>query len=211
MAALCAAALPLLAGCTPAGIAIGAGATAATMAMEDRGFEQALKDTNVAASIHKAWLEEDASLSADLNVTVRKGVALLTGKVKTPEDRVVAAKLAWQVDGITRVVNEIETGASTTTQDFGRSIWISNSIKNSLLWDGDILDINYAIDVVNKTVYIMGIAQNAEELQRVLDHVRATPYVRRYVNLVRIKPATTPPPATTPAAHALEQAHTTTP
>jgi osmotically-inducible protein OsmY len=50
--------------------------------------------------------------------------------------------------------------------------------------------INYSIDVVNQTVYIMGVARTEAELQRVLGTARDITYVRQVVDFVRVaKPA----------------------
>ena len=47
--------------------------------------------------------------------------------------------------------------------------------------------INYNVDTVNGTVYLFGIAQNHEELERVIAVVRQTNYVENIVNYVTIK------------------------
>ena len=50
-----------------------------------------------------------------------------------------------------------------------------------------VYSINYTIDTVNGTVYLLGIAQDATELQRVRAHARALDYVRRVISHVRVK------------------------
>ena len=47
--------------------------------------------------------------------------------------------------------------------------------------------INYSVETVDGTVYLMGIAQNGSELQRVQDHARNLAYVRKVVSYVRLK------------------------
>ena len=54
-------------------------------------------------------------------------------------------------------------------------------------FDSKIKAINYAIDTVNGTVYLMGVAQNEWELSLVSNHARSLDYVRRVVSHVRIK------------------------
>ncbi len=51
---------------------------------------------------------------------------------------------------------------------------------------------NYSIETVNGVVYLIGVAQSQEELDRVINHARQISYVRRIVSHVRIKGA--PPP-----------------
>ena len=45
--------------------------------------------------------------------------------------------------------------------------------------DSQVKAINYSIDTVNGHIFIMGIAQDQKELDRVLDHARDVSYVRR--------------------------------
>ncbi|MDP7392270.1 MAG: phospholipid-binding domain-containing protein, partial [Alphaproteobacteria bacterium] len=47
--------------------------------------------------------------------------------------------------------------------------------------------INYSIDTVNGHVFIMGIAQEQKELDRVLDHARDVSYVRRVTSHAVLK------------------------
>ena len=53
--------------------------------------------------------------------------------------------------------------------------------------DKQIKAVNYSIETVNGTVYVMGIAQNQAEVDRIRNHARQLTYVRRIVNYVRIK------------------------
>ena len=47
-----------------------------------------------------------------LNLTVNQGRVLITGIVQNPDDRVEAVRLAWQVEGVTQVINEIRVAES---------------------------------------------------------------------------------------------------
>ena len=47
--------------------------------------------------------------------------------------------------------------------------------------------INYSVETVNGTIYLIGIAQNQEELDRVIAHARTIEYVRKVVDHVRVK------------------------
>jgi osmotically-inducible protein OsmY len=53
--------------------------------------------------------------------------------------------------------------------------------------DASVRSINYSIDVVGGTVYLMGIARSQAELDRVLNHARNLPYVKQVVNYVLLK------------------------
>ena len=56
-----------------------------------------------------------------------------------------------------------------------------------MTFDKRILSINYNIETVNQIIYIMGIAQNQEELDRVIQHAKNIANVKKVINYVRIK------------------------
>jgi osmotically-inducible protein OsmY len=47
--------------------------------------------------------------------------------------------------------------------------------------------INYVIETVNGTVYLIGVAQDRVELNRVIAHANKTKFVRRVISHVRLK------------------------
>jgi len=189
-----------VAGCSPVGMAVGAGATVTNMAMEERGFGNAVKDNAIWADINGRLLNQDPKLFRDVNLQVQEGRVLLSGFVQKPEDRVEALRIAWVPDGVREVVNEIRVGRSRDFGDFSEDAYLVQEINLKLLLDRDIRAINYSVDCIRSTVYLMGVARTPAELQRVIDHVRDVPYVRAVVNHVRVRTDPLPPiPATPPA------------
>lgn len=181
-----------LAGCTPAGMAVGAGARVATAAAEERGLRGSVEDTWVSAEINRLWFEHDHRLPVQATVTVRDGMALLTGVVDTADLRLAAVRLAWAEGSLHRVINEIRVAGQDSrtrgdTADAGRDLWIAKTLETRILLDGDILSINYAVDVADRVVYLMGTAQSAAERDRVIAHARDIAHVRRVVSYVRVK------------------------
>ena len=51
----------------------------------------------------------------------------------------------------------------------------------------EVLSINYSIETVNGTVYLLGIAQDDAELVRVIEHARGIENVKRVVSHVVVK------------------------
>ena len=188
LAAICTlSALILANGCTPIGAAAGAGATAGTMSAQERGFKIGVKDTLILAKINQNWIEHDFKIFAKISAKVVEGRVLLTGTVPKSDNRIEAVRLAWQVDGINEVLNEIEVADQSDLLDVTRDAWVSAQLRIKLTVDGEIKAINYAIDTVNGTVYLMGIAQHSTELDRVRAHARNLKYVRRIVSYARVK------------------------
>lgn len=175
-----------LAGCTPVGVAIGAGAAGATATQKEKGFAAAVDDTRIRAELNGLFFRTDADLYQRVSFTVEEGRVLLTGRVVKPESRVEATKLAWTVADVREVINEIQIDDESGLTDKGRDAWIATKLRARLLVDDKVSFINYSIDVVNQTVYIMGVARSEQELQRVLGTARDIAYVRQVDEFVRV-------------------------
>ncbi|MCR6629515.1 MAG: BON domain-containing protein [Magnetospirillum sp.] len=176
----------LLSGC--AGALIGAGATTATAASEERGLEGAVDDAKIRAEINHLWFQRDVEMYRQVTLTIKEGRVLLTGTVSTPEARVEAVRLAWQAAGVREVLNEIKVDDGTNGfTDYTRDISISQKLKTRLLFDKEIRNINYTVDVNDGVIYLMGIAQSDVELERVIAYARDISGVRGVVNHVRLK------------------------
>lgn len=172
--------------CTPVEVAVGAGTATGVAASQERGIVTSAKDTAISFQIQELWFRTNYEMFGKLSTSVSEGRALLTGKVQDPEMRVEAVKLAWQVDGIAEVINEIEVVNTGSLADSARDFWITTQLRGRLTFDKDIRSINYSIDTVNGTVFLMGIARNQAELDRVTNHARNLAYVRRVVSYVRV-------------------------
>ncbi len=173
-----------LGACGP--VAVGAGAAGVTAAPE-RGFKDAVADTEIRFEINHLWFQESASLYSKVNLQVQEGRVLLTGNVPDPEARLRAVRLAWQAKGVGEVINEIEVRDTSSLLDAARDEWISAELEARILVDRAIVSINYSIETVNQAVYLIGIAQSQAELDRVIAHAKDIAYVRRVIDYVRLK------------------------
>lgn len=179
--------LASLGACSPVGTVVGAGATAGTVAAQERPVSKALNDAAIRAEINYLWATHSAVIYRKVDMSVIEGRVVLTGSVVNPQTRIDAARLAWQADGVKEVDNEIQVEDQSGVVDMARDAWIATKLKSRILVDSGVKSINYSIDVVNGTVYLMGIAQSEDELKRVENHARDMRYVRSVVNYVRLK------------------------
>lgn len=175
----------LLQGCV--GAVVGAGATAGTAAMEERGISGAVDDTELRLRINALFSSKDERLWRKIGLQVYAGRVLLTGRADTAHMRAEAVRLAWQAKGVKEVINELQIAESGGASGFARDTWILTQLKSRLLFDKRILSINYSVETVNHTVYLIGLAQSREELSRVTNHARTLDYVKKVVNYVKIK------------------------
>jgi osmotically-inducible protein OsmY len=183
--------LPLMAawlsGC--AGALIGAGATTGVAAYQERGIEGVAKDLQIESRIIGNWFQFQHALPTKVSVEVYEGRALLTGAVADPQIRADAVRLAWKALEVKEVLNEIQVTNVGDVFDLARDSWITAQLKSKITFDEDILAINYVIETVNGIVYLIGIAQDQAELDRVIAHGRVLGNVKKIISHVRLKGA----------------------
>lgn len=175
----------LTAGCAP--LVVGGAAVAGTASVTSRegGVGAFASDTDIRAQINQLWFHHSLDMMNRLGLTVTHGRVLVTGRAADAQQRLDAVRLVWQVNGVTEVINEIQVDEDSTLLDSARDTWIGTQLRTKLLFDGGVSSQNYSIDVVNGVVYLMGLSKSQDEVDRVLEHARSTPYVQKVVNYVR--------------------------
>lgn len=174
----------LLSGC--AGLIAGGAAAVGVASVKEGGLRGSANDLRIQTEINDLWLREDFDIFTKLDLTVNQGRVLITGIVQNPEHRVDAVRLAWKVNGVKQVINEIKVADSTGVTGFLSDAWISARIRSGITIDKDVQNLNYTIDTVDGVVYLMGAAQSREELHRVVERARTTNGVERVVSYVKI-------------------------
>jgi osmotically-inducible protein OsmY len=204
--------LPItLAGCPAAivgGLAAAGGAGYA--ANQERGVTGAFDDITIKTNIQNAWLQVNPLMQRDFNITVYEGRTLLTGMSPNPEMKTQAEQIASQIPGVRAIYDEIEVAPSEGAWQSVKDTWISSQIRSNLVFSSQVRSVNYTIDTVNGSVYLIGSARTQAELDRVTEAARNVPNVKRVVSYVEIRPgapvaaqpAVPPPPsrADAPAA-----------
>lgn len=173
--------------CTPVGAVMGVGAGAGIAAYQERGMDGVARDLSLSSRVLEQYARHDHTLVTNVGIEVYESRVLLTGQVKTEQHRADAVRLAWAVDGVRDVINEIHVTSEGGVLDTARDVWISARLEAKLTFDEKVLAINYAIETVGGTVYLIGIAQSPEELERVKNHARSVQFVKRIVSHVRVK------------------------
>jgi osmotically-inducible protein OsmY len=179
------AAAAALSACAP--VILGSGTVIGTAAVSEKGVSGAFSDTQISTQIRAKLYSKDSDLYYKVGVTVTNGEVMLTGAVPNDTMQLDAVRLAWEVKGVQRVIDNICVSQDTNIGNFTQDSWISTRLHSSLLFDQDILSVNYSIKTMNGTVYLMGIAQNQDELNRVVNHARNTSNVKKVVSYVQIK------------------------
>lgn len=186
MAFLASLALSLASCSTPAMLASG-GATAGVAVAQERGPGAAIDDNAIAAGINQRWLSYDWRIFRDVSTSISEGRVMLTGEVARQEDKDMAAKLVWEVADVRQVYNEIEVTNDGGAIDYVRDTWISTQLKTDITFDAKIRAINYDIVTVDGIVFLLGIAQDQDEIDRITQYARNVHYVRGVVSHVLLK------------------------
>jgi osmotically-inducible protein OsmY len=167
---------------------LGGATETAVVVAQERSVGNAVDDAGILLSIKNLYAKQDyKDLFANVEVKVVEGRVLLTGNVDKPDSQIEAVNLAWQVNGVKEVMNEIQINDHSGFMNYARDVWISTQVRSRLLFGKGIRSVNYSVITVNQVVYIMGIAQDQEELNRVTNAASATSYVQRVVSYVRLK------------------------
>lgn len=173
-----------LGACQP--VLIGGAAAVGLATVQERSVGAAIDDTTIQVRINQGLLEVSETLFLRVGVEVVEGRVLLTGSVPTPDDRVSAVRAAWQVPGVGEVLNEIQVADRSSLLTYINDARITTQLRFQMLTDGEVSDINYSVDTVNGIVYLMGIAQDQPELDRVTDYARAISGVQQVISHVRL-------------------------
>ncbi len=173
-----------LGACSAPGIFVSTGARAGVAASEERGFTGAVSDTRIRIAINDLWFKHDIKMYDRVGLQIYEGRVLLSGIVPDEAERDEAVRLSWQPKGVREVINEIQVGEGVGFNGFARDKLINNRLKAMLLFDQGIDSFNYSNRTVDGTVYILGVADSREELDRIYDLARGLGGVRKVVGHV---------------------------
>ena len=177
--------LSLLNACAPT--LIGTGSSVVDVETQDRGAKGILSDTEIRAQIDAAWIQKNPSLFTNLGLEVQNGCVLLTGSVPTSKAREEAATLAGQVRGVKVVYDEIKIGEPHSFGDRAEDMWISTKVRTELLTTTGIHSNNYSVTAFNGVVYLIGIAQNQQELKQALQIIKNIKGVKKVISHMQVK------------------------
>jgi osmotically-inducible protein OsmY len=177
--------IPLLSGCVwVAGAGVVAGVSAAR---QERTIGNAIDDTRIKTTLDTRLVEDSPGLYLRVSTTVVEGRVLLAGRVDSPEVRLNATRVAWSVEGVRKVDNDIEVSDLSGWLDGPADLIMRTQLAAILLADKSIKDVNYTTDVVHGVVYLMGIGQDKAEVDRVVDHAQKLNGAKRVENYVVLK------------------------
>ncbi len=173
-----------ISGCAP--ILIASAVEGGKVVAQERPITKAMDDMAVQTDIETRLASNSFNLFRHVDVRVIEGRVLLAGRVKDDDARVMAGKLAWQVDNVREVNNELQISKGGISKDLN-DFRISEQLRAKLLADSKVSSVNYSLETVDGTIYMIGIAQDQSELERVALHARTIAGVKKVVSYVQLK------------------------
>ena len=164
--------------------AVGLGTAAVAASTTEKGFSTSVSDTVIEAKLTDKFIKNDASLVTGVESSVSNGAVLMTGKLDTQDQKILATRLAWEIKGVKEVINEIQIVSEKSLKTTAKDLAASAQLRAALIGDQEISSLNYSIDVVNGIVYLSGVAANEKERERVITHAQALRFAKKVVNYI---------------------------
>ena len=164
--------------------AVGLGTAAVAASTTEKGFSTSVSDTVIEAKLTEKFIKNGAYLVTGIEASVSNGAVLMTGKVNTQEQKILATRLAWEIKGVKEVLNEIHIVSDKSLKTTAKDLAASAQLRAALIGDQEISSLNYSIDVVNGIVYLSGVAANEKERERVIAHAQALRFAKKVVNYI---------------------------
>ena len=171
----------LIQACAP--VIVAGGATAAVVATDRRTVGAFVDDENIEIKARKL-LTDDRNLGDDIhvNITSVNGNVLLSGEALTAEMRDQVVDHVRSVQGIRRVVNEINVAEPTAFATRVNDGWITTKVKSKLLNTENIQASHIKVVTENSVVYLMGLVKQ-EEGNIAAEATRTVGSIKRVVKL----------------------------
>ncbi len=174
-----------LSGCAAPVAIAAAGGTGGYYAAQERSTADEAKDAQIRLKLNEIYFDKNPSdMFKNISIDVMEGRVMLTGTVKVANTVTEAVKIAWKVDGVKEVLNDIQVTGGIDIGDYTVDSWISTQIKTRMLLEKDVRSINYTIETVGKRVYVLGLARNQAELEKVATIASTTKYVAEVISHV---------------------------
>jgi hyperosmotically inducible protein len=158
---------------------------AATGCMSSRPPSEQVSDAAITSKVKSALAGDATTNPLKVDVDTNEGVVRLSGTVEKAENRTRAEEVARHVEGVRRVVNDIQVGdkhVATTVDD----AFITTKIKSKLTVSGDVNPFNIDVDTQNGVVTLSGRVTKPEAKAAAERIARETEGVREVHNNITV-------------------------
>ena len=161
----------ILTGCVGVG-SKGLFGTGVSVALDPRTVGTQIDDSIMQKSISAKILAKDKKYLLSVKTKVLDGRIFVTGKVDSPEEKLVITKLAWETKGARSVRNDIKIKEEFNFKQSAKDLLITSQLRTALIVNKNIKATNYQIDTYKKKIYVYGIALTSEEKDLVVSEAK---------------------------------------
>jgi osmotically-inducible protein OsmY len=142
--------------------------TGVSIAFDPRTLGTQMDDSIMQKNLAARILIKDKKYLLSVKSRVLDGRIFLTGKVDSPEEKLLLTKLAWEIKGARSVRNDIKIKEEFNFKTSAKDILITSQLRTAIILNKNIKASNYEIDTYKKKVYVYGIALTSEEKDLVI-------------------------------------------
>jgi len=146
--------------------------TGVSVALDPRTVGTQIDDSIMQKSISAKILAKDRKYLLSVKTKVLDGRIFVTGKVDSPEEKLMITKLAWETKGARSVRNDIKIKEEFNFKQSAKDILITSQLRTAIIVNKNIKATNYQIDTYKKKIYIYGIALTLEEKDLVISEAK---------------------------------------
>jgi osmotically-inducible protein OsmY len=161
----------ILTGCVGVG-SKGLFGTGVSVALDPRTVGTQIDDSIMQKTISAKILAKDKKYLLSVKTKVLDGRIFITGKVESPEEKLLITKLAWETKGARSVRNDIKIKEEFNFKQSAKDIIITSQLRTALIVNKNIKATNYQIDTYKKKIYIYGIALTIDEKDLVISEAK---------------------------------------
>ena len=114
----------------------------------------------------------DKNYFLNVKTKVIDGRIFITGKVDDPEEKLKLTKLAWEIQGVRSVKNDLKIKEEFNFKQSAKDLLITSQLRTALVFNENIKATNYQIDTYKKKIYIYGIATTSDEKDLVIKEAK---------------------------------------
>jgi osmotically-inducible protein OsmY len=168
-------------------VIVGGAASSSMLIVQERTSKQAAIDILIKAKIEEAMFSSNYDkLFSKVRVIVYEGRVLLVGTVVEESIKETANQISWNTKNVNEVANYITIGKNDLI-DYVKDTRISLELRAKMLTDKKVSEVNFSVTTENRILYLVGVAQNNEELNKVIEHASNIAGVKKIVNLIKLK------------------------
>ena len=146
--------------------------TGVTIAMDPRTLGTQIDDSIMDKSLDARLVAMNKNYLLNVKTKVLDGRIFLTGKIDTPEEKLLITKIAWETKGTRSVRNDIKIKEEFNFKQSAKDILITSQLRSAMIFNKKIKAVNYNIDTFKKVIYVYGIAQSEDEKDEIVKEAK---------------------------------------